>query len=139
MVVLNMSMSLDGLATGPNPGHEHPLGEDGERLHDWVFACTTGCSPARPTRTRGSATRSTRQARADAGDKDVGIWGGANVFQRYLEAGLVDEIQIHLVPVILGEGVRLFDRIDRRIELERARTIETPAATHLRFNVSRQS
>jgi len=78
------------------------------------------------------------QARAAAGDKNVSIWGGAGIFQQYLKAGLVDEVQIHLVPVLLGEGVRLFDHLGpERIELKRTRTIETPSATHLRFTVAK--
>ncbi len=76
-------------------------------------------------------------AKAAAGEKDVGIWGGANVMRQYLEAGLVDELQIHLIPVLLGEGLRLFRDAGReRVELRRTRTIETPGATHLRFAVS---
>src|SRR6266498_2244535 len=76
------------------------------------------------------------QGKAAAGERDVGIWGGANIIRQYLRAGLVDELQIHLVPVLLGEGVRLFEDGGRaRIELERTRTIEAPAATHLRFEV----
>jgi dihydrofolate reductase len=75
-------------------------------------------------------------AKAAAGTKDVGIWGGANVMRQYLKAGLLDEIQIHLTPILLGEGVRLFDDLSpERIELERTRTIATPSATHLRFRV----
>ena len=79
------------------------------------------------------------QARAAAGEKDVGIWGGANIIQQYLSAGLVDEMQIHLIPVLLREGVRLFDDVGRqgRIELKTTRTIETLSATHLRFEVAR--
>jgi len=77
-----------------------------------------------------------QQAKAAADEKDVGIWGGANIVRQYLKAGLLDEIQIHLIPVLLGEGVRLFEGLGReRIELERTRTIETPSATHLRFTV----
>ena len=78
------------------------------------------------------------RARAAAGKKDVGIWGGANVMRQYLKAGLLDELQVHLVPILLGEGVRLFEDLGReRIELKRIRTIETAAATHLRFEVLR--
>jgi dihydrofolate reductase len=78
------------------------------------------------------------RARTAAGGKDVGIWGGANIIRQYLEAGLLDELQMHLVPILLGDGVRLFDDIGSgRIELDRVRTIETPAATHLRFEVRR--
>ncbi len=76
------------------------------------------------------------QARAAAGDKDVWVMGGANVAQQFLRAGLLDEIQIHLVPVLLGDGTRLFDQIGgERVELERTRLIESPVVTHLRFRV----
>jgi dihydrofolate reductase len=75
-------------------------------------------------------------AEAAAGKKDVGIWGGATVMRQYLKAGLLDEIQFHLIPILLGAGVRLLDALGpERIELERTRTIETPSATHLRFSV----
>jgi dihydrofolate reductase len=78
------------------------------------------------------------QARAAAGDKDVGIGGGANVAQQYLRAGLLDELQIHLVPILLGGGVRLFDQLgDARIDLETTRVIESPQVTHLKFRVLR--
>jgi dihydrofolate reductase len=71
------------------------------------------------------------QARAAAGDKDIGI-AGANVLQQYLRAGLVDEIHLHVVPVLLGAGTPLFDRLgDGHIELEQIRHLETPGATHL--------
>jgi dihydrofolate reductase len=75
-------------------------------------------------------------ARAAAGEKDVGLGGGANVAQQYLAAGLLDEVQIHLVPIFLGDGVRLFDNLDERVKLEPTRVIESPAVTHLRYRVS---
>jgi len=76
------------------------------------------------------------QARAAAGAKNVAIGGGANVAQQYLRAGLLDEIEIHLVPILLGDGIRLFDHLgDAQIELERTRVIESPSVTHLRFRV----
>jgi dihydrofolate reductase len=77
------------------------------------------------------------QARAAAGDKDVGVGGGASVAQQYLEAGLLDELQIHLVPVLLGDGVRLFENHlgPERREVECTRVIESPAVTHLRYRV----
>jgi dihydrofolate reductase len=75
------------------------------------------------------------RARAAAGDKNVGIWGGANIMTQYLKAGLL-AMQIHLIPVLLAGGVRLFEDLDPEgIELRRASSIETPAATHLRFDV----
>jgi len=78
------------------------------------------------------------QARAVAGDKDVGIGGGANVIQQYLAAGLVDELRLHLAPILLGAGKPLFAHLgDETIELERTRVVESPYATHLFFTVRR--
>ena len=75
------------------------------------------------------------QARAVAGDKDVAV-GAASIVQQCIEAGLLDEIHVDLVPVLLGEGVRLFDHLGTEpIELERTRVIETPDVTHLTFRV----
>ena len=76
------------------------------------------------------------QARAAAGDKDVRIAGGADAIQQFLKAGLIDEIQIHLAPVLLGDGVRLFEQMGPEdVELEGTRVIESPQVTHLRFRV----
>jgi dihydrofolate reductase len=76
------------------------------------------------------------QARAAAGDRDVALAGGANVVQQYLNAQLIDELQLHVVPLLLGEGVRLFDRLGPGpIELEATRVIESSSVTHLRFSV----
>ena len=78
------------------------------------------------------------QARAAAGDGDVSVAGGASIAQQYLRAGLLDEIQIHLVPVLLGGGVRLFDDPGGEpIGLETTRVIESTGVTHLRFSVAR--
>lgn len=200
-VTSDMSMSLDGFITGPNDGVELPLGQGGERLHQWLYDLAswrdrhglTGGQTNReaevldePFRTTGTAVMGRRmfavgegpwgddppfhmpvfvlthesrepvikeggttftfvtdgiesaleQAKAAAGDRDVSVAGGANVIQQYLKAGLLDEIQIHLVPVLLGEGIRLFDRMGRRpIELESTRVIESPEVTHLRYRV----
>lgn len=77
-----------------------------------------------------------RQAKGAAGDKDVRIEGGASVAQQALATGLVDSFELHLIPVLLGEGVRLFDQIGTQpIELERTRIVETPVATHLSYRV----
>jgi dihydrofolate reductase len=76
------------------------------------------------------------QARTAAGDKDIQIAGGANTIQQFLEAGLLDELQIHLAPVLLGDGVRLFEHIHpERVELEHTRVIDSPRVTHLRYRV----
>ena len=63
-------------------------------------------------------------ARAAAGDKNVGIWGGANIMRQYLKAGLLNELHIHLAPVLLGGGIRLFEGLDPEgIELRRLSSI----------------
>jgi dihydrofolate reductase len=76
------------------------------------------------------------QARTAAGDRDVAVQG-AYTAQRALEAEVLDEIQIHQVPVLFGAGRRLFDVLPSRIELEIVRVIDTPEATHLRYRVRR--
>jgi dihydrofolate reductase len=76
------------------------------------------------------------QARDAAGGKDVALGGGADVAQQYLRAGLIDEMQIHLVPVVLGGGSRLFDNLDgAEIRLEQTGAIEAPGVTHLTYRV----
>jgi dihydrofolate reductase len=78
-------------------------------------------------------------ATSAADGKHVLVMGGANVVQQCLQAGLVDEMQLHLVPVLFGNGIRLFEHLDaERTALETIRVIETPAATHLRFRVLRR-
>jgi dihydrofolate reductase len=74
------------------------------------------------------------QARAAAEDKDVAVAGGASVAQQYLAAGLLDELQIHVAPVLLGGGVRLFDGLEvEPASLEVTRVIASPSVTHLRY------
>jgi dihydrofolate reductase len=78
------------------------------------------------------------QARAAAGDQNVGIWGGAQIIGQYLQAGLVDELALHLVPLLLGGGVRLFAEVTSEpFELRQISCIATPGATHLRLEVVR--
>jgi dihydrofolate reductase len=57
--------------------------------------------------------------------------------REYLNAGLLDEMEIHVIPIILGGGVRLFDELGQQIELEKTRVIDTPRATHLQYRVLR--
>ena len=76
-----------------------------------------------------------RQARAVAGEKYVALHGASSV-QQALSAGLLDEIHMNIAPVLLGEGVRLFDHLSSQpIHLERLRVFETPGATHLSYRV----
>lgn len=76
------------------------------------------------------------QAKAAAGDKDILIAGGANAIQQFMKAGLVDELQIHIVPVLLGGGRRLLENLGD-IKLEKIRVIDSPLVTHLKFRVKR--
>lgn len=203
-VTVDMSMSLDGFIAGPNDGPERPLGDGGERLHEWVYDLASwrerhgleggktdtdaevldeafkntgavlvgrrmfdvangwGDNPpfhmpvfvithdAREKLVKEGGTTFTfvtggiesalEQAKAASGDKDVSVAGGANIIQQYLSAGLLDEIQIHLVPVLLGDGVRLFHHIGaEQIELERTRVIESPGVTHIKFRVVKEN
>jgi dihydrofolate reductase len=78
-----------------------------------------------------------QQARAVSGGRDVLIAGGGEAARQYLRAGLLDELQIHLVPVFLGDGVRLFDGIPQdTVGLEAERVVASPNVTHLRFRVT---
>ncbi|HEX9945083.1 MAG TPA: dihydrofolate reductase family protein [Thermoanaerobaculia bacterium] len=74
------------------------------------------------------------EARQAAGGKDVSLAGGAKAAQQYLAAGLVDEMEINLVPMLLGSGERLFDGVGTDLHgLELVRTVATPEVTHLKF------
>jgi dihydrofolate reductase len=173
-VTFDISMSLDGFVTGPNPRPEEPNGDGGQRLIEWAFggddrdrrileegvaglgAVIAGRrtydlslpfwgpgGPAGDARvpvfvlSHGTpetvpeggvytfvdgVERALELARAAAGEKNVCVMGGAETGRQFLRAGLVDELSIHLVPVDLGAGTRLFDAV-----------VQTEAATHLRF------
>jgi dihydrofolate reductase len=76
------------------------------------------------------------RAREAAGGKNVAVAGGANVIQQYLRAGLVDEFQLHVAPVLLGAGVPLFGgTLDAPLRVEPTRVIESPAVAHLSYRV----
>ena len=188
-VIFDISMSLDGFVTASNVRPEEPMGDGGQRLHEWAFgedernrellaeavnfvgAVIAGRrtyalsvpwwgadGPTGPARVpvfvvthaepeevpeEGVYTFVTdgiesalEQAKMAAGEKDVAVMGGAEIGQQYIGAGLVDEISIHLVPVLLGGGTRMFEHFgSEHIQLESAGVIETPEATHLRFRV----
>jgi dihydrofolate reductase len=188
-VIFDISMSLDGFVTASNVRPEEPLGEGGQRLHEWAFgedernrellteavdavgAIIAGrgtydlsvpwwgadgpTGPARVpvfvlthaepedapeggvyTFVTDGIERALEQAKAAAGEKDVAVMGGAHIGQQYIAAGLVDEISIHLVPVLFGDGTRMFEHLGgEHIQLETAGVIEMPETTHLRFRV----
>jgi len=76
------------------------------------------------------------QAKAAAGDRNV-LVHGAYTAQRALEAGVLDELEIHQIPVLLGRGRRLFEVLPSHVELEIVRVIDTPEATHIHYRVRR--
>lgn len=76
------------------------------------------------------------QAKVAAKGKNV-MMHGAYTAQRALEAGVLDELQIHLIPVLFGRGLRMFDVLTSSVELEIVRVIDTPEATHIRYRVRR--
>ena len=187
-VIFDTSMSLDGFMAAANVRPEAGLGDDGERLHEWVF----GADPAgralldravaglgavicgrvtydlsipywgdggptgearvpvvvlthRPLAetfddgiysTAGDPASALAKAREIAGDKDVSVMG-ARTAQQYLRAGDVDEISIHLVPVLFGTGVATFADLGRHVTLERLDLVDGTAAAHLRYRVVR--
>jgi dihydrofolate reductase len=119
---------------------ERPWGEDGT-FHLPCFVLT---HRAAPTLVKGTTSftfvtdgleRALAQAQAVAENRAVNVMG-AETIQQFLRAGLLDEIQINLVPVLLGVGTRLFDhRSDAHIELERTRIAESSVMTHLTYRV----
>jgi dihydrofolate reductase len=80
--------------------------------------------------------RAVELARAAAGEKDVAVIGGADIAQQSLRAGLIDELQMSIMPVLLGEGLRVFDQLGPEpIELEKVKLIESPTRTDIWFRV----
>jgi dihydrofolate reductase len=76
------------------------------------------------------------QAKAAAGDKNVTVIGGANTGQQLINQGLVDELEVGIVPVLLGEGLRLFEHLALQpIELEKIRLLESPGRTDITFRI----
>jgi dihydrofolate reductase len=207
-VRVHISVSGDGYVAGPNQSEENPLGEGGERLHDWLVALRAWRAPhgleggevdastavveeaqanigaeimgrgkfgggpgrwgedpwpgwwgedppfhmpvfvlthhQREPLTLSDTTftfvtdgieAALEQARAAAGDKDVLIGGGADIINQYLAAGHVDELELHVVPLLLGGGARLFEGIGPDLELEQIRVVEAPGVAHLKYRV----
>jgi len=130
---------------GPGPWGEDPWNGwwgDDPPFHTPVFVLTHHARE--PLELEGGTTfhfvtdgieSALEQAREAAGGKDVALGGGADVAQQYLTAGLLDEVQLNLVPMLLGGGRRLFENVDG-VDFEQAEVIEAPGVTHLKYRVS---
>jgi dihydrofolate reductase len=187
IVILDISMSLDGYVTAAGVRPEEPMGDGGQQLHEWAFgadergrevlagsARNVGASiagrrtydlsvpwwgadgPDGAARTPtfivshrtpehvpeasvytfvGSPIEAVELAQAAAGDKDVDVFS-ASIGQQLLRAGRIDEIHVHLVPVLFGAGTRLFENLgDSHVQLQIIGVGEGSKATHLRYAV----
>jgi dihydrofolate reductase len=132
---------------GPGPWGEEPWNGwwgDDPPFHTPVFVLTHHARE--PLEMQGGTTftfitdgieRALEQAKDAAAGKDVSLGGGAGAVQQYLAAGLLDELQLNVVPVLLGDGTRLFDNLGgAEVELEPVRAIEAPGVTHVKYRVS---
>lgn len=82
--------------------------------------------------------RALQQAKESAGGQDVMLWGGAEIINQYLAAGLLDELELHIAPVLLGAGARLFDNLGgAQVKLDQIRSVEAPGVTHVKYRVVR--
>jgi dihydrofolate reductase len=128
-VSVHMMASLDGHVAGPNQSVDkhhprEPLAMQGGTLFTFV---TDGIESA------------LEKARKAASDKDVRIGGGANVVNQYLAAGLVDELELHVVSMLMGGSARLFEGLRKaRPRLELLRAVGTPEVTHLKYRVVKE-
>ncbi len=188
-VINDKSMSLDGFIAGANVRLDAGLGDDGERLHEWVFQDEAGkeilerevarlgaviCGrrtydmsiqywgadgPTGPARVPlfvlshgvpddvpeggvytfvDALGTALERARETAGDRNISVMG-AEVGRQLLDAGAIDEISVHLVPVVFGSGTPIFgEGVDEHVTLEFVRVTESPHATHLRYRVVRE-
>jgi dihydrofolate reductase len=140
-----MGRNMFGPPGGGDRGDEQWRGwwGDDPPYHNDVFIITH--HPREPLEMEGGTTfhfvtdgiePALERARESAGGQDVRLWGGAQVVQQYLAAGLLDELELHIVPVLLGDGARLFDNLaDAELELEQIRAVAAPGVTHVKYRL----
>jgi dihydrofolate reductase len=208
-VICHQSISLDGFSAGPNQSVDNPVGEGGERLHEWMFETAAwarmqslaarretpdsaivdqiasnpdvgayvmgrhmfgggegpwdeswrgwwGENPPyhhpvfvltrhrrAPLKMQGGTTfyfvtdgpdAALHEARQAAGDKDVQVAGGAHTIQQYLRAGMLDELYLHVVPILLGKGERLLEAVGEP-KITPVEVVASPNVTHVRYRV----
>lgn len=206
-VVADISMSLDGFVTGPDPDHSRGLGRGGEAIQQWVFNShdspddraflesaeeSTGAvvmgrrtfdfvdgpngwtqevsysydhpptslppmfvltheAPENPRHREGftfvtsgleaavAQAREAAHARDPGAGRDVVLMGGASVIAQAISARLVDRVRIHLSPVLMGSGTRLFELIDETVQLVQEGVVVTPNATHLTYTITTEA
>jgi dihydrofolate reductase len=133
---------------GPGPWGDDPWNgwwDDNPPFHRPVFVLTH--HPRKPLELQGGTTftfvtdgieSAAEQAERAAAGMDVVVAGGADVVQQYLATGLVEELELHIAPVILGDGVRLFDHLaGAHIALEQLRAVDAPGVTHVKYRVAK--
>ena len=111
---------------------KNPLGDGGIEIHNWMFKQKSFLEHL------GDDIHNVlEKAKKDAGSKDVRISGGANVIQQFLNAGLIDEFNIHLTPIILISGVKLFDKIDKeKFSIQILEVVNSENVTHLKYKLN---
>jgi len=134
-----MGRGMFGGGPGPWDGSWQGWWGDDPPYHHPVFVLTNHARE--PLELQGGTTfhfvtdgivSALEQARAAAGDQDVSIGGGASVAQQYLAAGLLDELVVSIVPILLGDGARLFENLGDA-KLEQIESVEAPGVTHIRY------
>src|ERR671911_1833754 len=110
--VQNVSISLEGFATGEGQSLDAPFGHAGERLHEWMFATRWWHERVGQPGGTGGIAEALETAREAADGQDVRIGGGPTMIRDFLSAGLVDHMHIVVVPILLGRGVRLWDGLE---------------------------
>ncbi len=147
-VTCDLTISVDGYSAGLNQSEQRPVGDDGgdgwgdnPPFHAPVFVLTH--HPRDPQPMDGGTTyhfvtdgieSALKRAREAAGDGDVSVHGGAATINQYLAAGLIDELRLHIVPITLGAGTRLFDGVPP-LKLEQVKSRAATSVTHLTYRV----
>ena len=210
LVRCHQAISLDGFSAGPNQSLENPLGEGGERLHEWMFETAAWArmqglpagrpetpdsaivdeiasdpnvgayimgrnmfggghgrwdetwkgwwgenppyhrpvfvlthEPRAPVPMQGGTTfffvtdgvaSALRQAQAAAGDRDVHVAGGAHTIQQFLREGMLDELYLHIAPILLGAGERLLENVGEP-RMTPVTVVASPRVTHIRYRI----
>ena len=139
MVIDELIQSTGAMILGRRAFGDQPDGFDTPyKIPHFVLTHTARPAVARDGATfqfvDGGIESALAQAKAAAGAKAVCVAGGATTVRQFMQAGLIDEVQIHLVSAILGAGGRLFENIEPT-RLEQTRVLESPGVTHLRYRV----